>query len=495
MSHDTQRIESWNTALTANPGNIDLHVSTENIVGTIPTSLRGGRLLSNGPGWNQYGDINLHPFDGHGYLRSFSFNQDGTLSVKARFVETESYVLEKKTDTFTVRGFATNPHDQFWKNIGYTIPRNVANTTIYRWGNKLIAGWEGGEPHAVDPNTLETIGVETFNDVIADKITLAHMHHDPDTDALIVVNIKMGRFTDLEIHEMDSTYKCIHSRTATIPHTAFVHDFTFSKNWTIFGGNNLSIKPISFLKQLMGAGSMLTSIKTNTSADGELILIPRHSTEDIRRIRLPKPIYVVHFVNAFEEDDGTLIVDACIFHDFPFGEEFGYTGKHTPFDPALPDQREAQRMYRITIPPDSDEGSWEMLTPYGIDFPRVPPTECGQNARFMVGATRSDKIHSDPFDSIIVVDLQNPNYPTQVWSTSDTIFVGEPIIASTPTGDEHILVLLSDGSKQQTTLAIFEASNVNSGPACTIPMPLLPIAFHGEWDPIGVSEPDLMSAE
>lgn len=495
MSHETQRIKSWNTALTAKPGNFDVHISLSEMTGAIPISLRGGRLLSNGPGWNQYGDINLHPFDGHGYLRSFSFHQDGTLSVKARFIETASYLLEKETNTFSVRGFATNPHDQFWKNIGYTIPRNVANTTIYRWGDRLIAGWEGGEPHAVNPNTLETIGVETFNDTIAGKITLAHMHHDPNTDTLIVVNIKMGRFTDLEIHEMDAGYKCIHSRTATIPHTAFVHDFTFSENWTIFGGNNLSIKPISFLKQMMGAGSMLTSIKTNTNADGELILIPRYSSEDIRRIRLPKPVYVVHFVNAFEEDNGTLIVDACIFHDFPFGEEFGYTGKHTPFDPTLPDQREAQRMYRITIPPNSNEGSWEMLTPYGIDFPRVPSAECGQNARFMVGATRSDKIHSDPFDSVIVVNLHKDERQTQIWSTSDTTFVGEPIIASTPEMDDHIMVLLSDGDNEQTTLAIFEASNVAQGPVCKIPMALLPIAFHGEWDPIGTIESQSMSAE
>ena len=238
----------------------------------------------------------------------------------------------------------------------------------------------------------------------------------------------------------------------------------------------------------MGAGTMLTSIKTNTNADGEMILIPRRSTDDIRRIRLPEPVYVVHFVNAFELEDGTVIIDACIFHDFPFGEEFGYTGKHTPFDPMLPDQREAQRMYRITIPPHSNEGSWETLSQYGIDFPRVPGSECGQNARYMVGATRSDKVHSDPFDSIIVVDLHNPDHPYQTWSTTDTIFVGEPIVASNPTGEDHILVLLSDGIEKQTLLHIFEASNISKGPVSIVPMPLLPIAFHGEWDSVGVTD-------
>ena len=89
------------------------------------------------------------------------------------------------------------------ENLPRGIPRNVANTTIYRWGEKLIAGW--GEPHALDPNTLDTYGVETFNGLIAGKTTLAHMHHDPTDGTLILVNLTMGRHTGLEIHEVNST--------------------------------------------------------------------------------------------------------------------------------------------------------------------------------------------------------------------------------------------------------------------------------------------------
>ena len=103
------------------------------------------------------------------------------------------------------------------------IPRNVANTTIYRWGDKLIAGWEGGEPHALDPNTLETHGVETFNGLIAGKTTLAHMHHDPVDDTIILVNLKMGRYTDLEIHEVNSDKECMCVRTRN--HQALLKHF------------------------------------------------------------------------------------------------------------------------------------------------------------------------------------------------------------------------------------------------------------------------------
>ena len=53
---------------------------------------------------------------------------------------------------------------------------------------------------------------------------------------------------------------------------------------------------------------------------------------------------------------------------------------------------------------------------------------------------------------------------------------------------------LSDGVEERTLLHIFEASNVSKGPLCIVPMPLLPIAFHGEWDPIGVTN-DLPSGK
>ena len=102
---------------------MDLHISAEQLTGSVPDSLRGGRLLSNGPGWNQYGDTFIHPFDGHGYLRSFAFNEDGSVDVKARFIETESYNIESEKNDLIVRGFATNPHDQFWKNLPRGIPK------------------------------------------------------------------------------------------------------------------------------------------------------------------------------------------------------------------------------------------------------------------------------------------------------------------------------------------------------------------------------------
>lgn len=47
--------------------------------------------------------------------------------------------------------------------------KNVANTHVVYWGGKLLALWEGGLPHELDPRTLETLGPTTLGGTLPDK--------------------------------------------------------------------------------------------------------------------------------------------------------------------------------------------------------------------------------------------------------------------------------------------------------------------------------------
>lgn len=65
----------------------------------------------------------------------------------------------------------------------------------------------GGQPHSLDPSTLETRGLETFDGLMNGKRTMAHMRHDHEQNTLLVVNVKFGRQTHLEIYEFDQESK------------------------------------------------------------------------------------------------------------------------------------------------------------------------------------------------------------------------------------------------------------------------------------------------
>jgi carotenoid cleavage dioxygenase-like enzyme len=117
-----------------------------------------------------------------------------------------------------------------------------------------------------------------------------------------------------------------------------------------------------------------------------------------------------------------------------------------------------------------------------VDFPRFNPAHEGQRTPWLFGAARRDTQHGDPFDSVLSVDLRSQETVTQIWTAPEQVFVGEPVFvpgASPETG--HLLVMLSDAMNEQSRLAIFDAARVEAGPIAQVPLPLLPVAFHGDW--------------
>ncbi|MBL8911151.1 MAG: carotenoid oxygenase family protein [Archangium sp.] len=479
------RTRSWNQALAVKPGPLDLTLEASRIEGRVPAALVGGRLLSNGPGWNVIDGVNLHPFDGHGYVRAFSFERDGSVKVTARYVATPAYQREAKSGHFEVRGFATNLAGPFWRNLGLggSIPRNVANTTIFRRKDRLVAGWEGGSPWALDARTLESRGEETFGGALAGQATLAHFKRDAQQGRLVSCSLGMSRSVKLDFREFDADDRLVRTTHAEFPGMHFAHDFAISPSWYVLGSNPLRPNLLEVAGMLVGRSTLLRSIATDHDAPPGLLLVSRTGGAP-RVVRLPKPSWMVHFGNAFERD-GALIVDACVFHRFEFGEEFGYVGPDTPYDPTRPDARGPQSLYRIIVPAGATEATWEKLCEHGVDFPRFHPDHEGRQTPALFGATRVDTRFSDPFDSIIRVDLLDRARPPSLWSVgSDTSFVGEPIFVPDPARPEagHVLALVSHGAEERSSLVVLDALALEKGPLAVVPLPLLPIAFHGDWD-------------
>uniref|UniRef100_A0A0D9ZNX4 Uncharacterized protein n=1 Tax=Oryza glumipatula TaxID=40148 RepID=A0A0D9ZNX4_9ORYZ len=130
--------------------------------GAIPPDFPAGTYYLAGPGiFSDDHGSTVHPLDGHGYLRSFRFRPgDRTIHYSARFVETAAKREESRDGAswrFTHRGpFSVL---QGGKKVGNVkVMKNVANTSVLRWGGRLLCLWEGGQPYEVDPRTLETVG-------------------------------------------------------------------------------------------------------------------------------------------------------------------------------------------------------------------------------------------------------------------------------------------------------------------------------------------------
>lgn len=45
------------------------------------------------------------------------------------------------------------------RKVGNTkVMKNVANTSVVKWGGRLLCLWEGGDPYEIEPGTLDTVG-------------------------------------------------------------------------------------------------------------------------------------------------------------------------------------------------------------------------------------------------------------------------------------------------------------------------------------------------
>jgi all-trans-8'-apo-beta-carotenal 15,15'-oxygenase len=480
------RAAAWNSVMTAEPGELTLEVPASAIEGSLPRALAGGRHLQNGPGWTKIGGRLAHPFDGHGFVRSLTFTKDGGARFRSRFVRTPAYVAERAAGRLVHKGLGTNVGGPL-ANLLAPALRNVSNTTIQPWAGRLISGWEGGRPYALDAESLETIGEETFGGALPDAAFLAHVRIDAAANRLVGVNVYRELPSRFVFRELDASGRQVAEREERIPGLHFEHDFVVTPRWYVLGGNPMKASLPKFARAMLGFGTLIEALRTDDAQPGELYLIPRGRPGPVRRIRLPQRCFVIHFANAHDVDDRTCAVELCAFESFAFGGEFGFQGPYRPLDPGLPDRRASiQRLYRATVRDDTDDAEWDELSPLGMDFPRVHPAREGRSAPAIYAATRSDPKLSDPFDSVARVDAVDRARPTEVWSAREGQFVGEPVFAPRPGArdldDGWVVALVYDGVAQKTQLCVFEPKTLAKGPIAAVPLPLQPYGFHGFWE-------------
>lgn len=137
------------------------------VEGAVPQEFPSGTYYLTGPGIfsDDYGST-VHPLDGHGYLRAFSFDKssgDDEVEVEfmAKYVKTEAQVEEHDPVTGRWRFTHRGPFSVLkgGKKVGNTkVMKNVANTSVVSWGGKLLCLWEGGDPYEIEPESLDTLG-------------------------------------------------------------------------------------------------------------------------------------------------------------------------------------------------------------------------------------------------------------------------------------------------------------------------------------------------
>ncbi|KAL7233642.1 hypothetical protein ACSBR1_017286 [Camellia fascicularis] len=334
--------------------------------GAVPPDFPCGTYYLTGPGvfTDDHGST-VHPLDGHGYLRAFTIDGvKGEAKFMAKYIKTEAQTEERDPLTGRWRFTHRGPFSVLkgGKMVGNTkVMKNVANTSVLGWGERLFCLWEGGDPYEIDSRSLDTIGKFDvidddgdgggggdgsgesemvgelkggFWDVAATllkpilygvfnmppKRLLSHYKMDAGRDRLLILScnaedmlLPCSHFT---FYEFDSNFKMVQKKEFNIPDHLMIHDWAFTDSHYILFGNRIKLDITGSMAAVFGLSPMISALAVNPSKPtSPIYLLPRSpptTSNELNNgnerdwrvpIEAPSQMWVLHVGNAFENRD------------------------------------------------------------------------------------------------------------------------------------------------------------------------------------------------
>ncbi len=438
----------------------------EAVEGAIPDEL-AGTLYRNGPGrWQDHTGRPLHHlFDGDGMISAFTIGA-GAVHYRNRYVRTQHF--QGKSGT---RHMGTDATGGWLANIG-RLPPNLANTNVVEHAGHLYALWEGGPPHEVDPDTLETRGLRRFGGELRWIGSYsAHPCFCPSSGDMFNFGVEFIPAPHLRVYRTDRRGRLKHYRSVSLPYVAMVHDFAITERYLVF-----LISPIipDSIPIALGLRAFGDGMKYRPERGSSFILIPRDGGE-VRRIE-HEAVLQFHLSNAYD-DRGDVIVDAITYHG---GELLDCIARFrtTPMD------RVSSEFTRFRIT-GGGRVMREQLSDRTCEFPRHHPDREGRPHRWSYFNTKHNL--GTLYDGISKLDLADNSQTTYVAETVGNSFC-EPVFAPRPgASDEDDGWLLSveyQVEEHTSRLVVLDAKDLEGGPIATAQLTHhIPQGFHGDFVP------------
>ena len=468
--------------------------------GTIPEALVG-TLYRNGPGRLERGGQWVHhPFDGDGMITALRFEGGGAV-LRNRFVRTEGWQAEEQAGKFVYRGvFGTQKPGGVLANAFDLRLKNIANTHVVRLGDQLLALWEAAEPHALDPDTLETRGLSRLDGLLKPgEAFSAHPRFDPGhhgEQRMVTFGVKAGPTSTIRLMEFATqddpaagvkAGQLLAERRDSFKGFAFLHDFAITPHWAVFLQNAVAFNPLPFVLGQKGAAQCLAS---KPGQAGAFWLIPRpgagnpagaHASAPPLQVPAPEG-FVFHHLNAFETPDGQeLVVDSIVYADFPS------IGPGTDFRQVDFDSIPEGQLMRCRINLETGAVRQEWLEQRCCEFACVNPARQGLDARYAWMAVAERERGNDPLQAIEKLDLATGE--RRLWSAAPRGFVSEPLMVPNPdaasadpaTEDQGwVLCLVWNGARCASDLVILNAADLSEQAVLELPL-AIPHGLHGSW--------------
>ncbi|KAH6667709.1 lignostilbene dioxygenase family protein [Halenospora varia] len=169
------------------------------------------------------------PLGGHGVVSAFRIHK-GRVDFKIRYVQNDRYKVERQQRQSFFASVLNNPLADH--PCVRAVMKQSSNTNVIYWAGRLLALGEIGPPYAMDPDTLETTGVDPFGNQIITPAFTAHPKIDPHVDQLVTWGILRG--SDLVSYSIDRQGMVKNEHRIKPPRPTSCHDIAMTENWVVF---------------------------------------------------------------------------------------------------------------------------------------------------------------------------------------------------------------------------------------------------------------------
>lgn len=480
---------------------------------TVPEDFPAGMFVRNGPNPRWTPLRPHHWFDGDGHLHSVYFpavesngdedfdeaedrkqverRANGAAFYTNAYVRTQRFQDEQAAGGPLYSGLADvmSPErllllivNQALQKLGIKrklTGKSVANTNIVFHDRKLLSLVEADHPYIVHAPSLNTIGPHNWDGRVSRSFT-AHPKIDERTGEMIGFMYAFDApFCQYYLVNSHGSLEIIHN--VDIPVPVMMHDMAASARFSL-----LLDLPITFrVERVLEGKSPLCFEPGHPSRIG---LLPRRPSPAQQPIWFNvETCYIFHTVNAWDEDEDTVVLIAIASNLIPF-ELFDSDFARLPADAMLRTLEQSTnsqlRQYTFHLAQGTVE---ELLLPARrCEFPRVPPSLQCHPARYFYASYFTDSTKKTAhlaglfkFDRLANTEVASFAFGENTFG-GECCFVPKTNIIEPSEDDGYLLVFVTNETVMQSALLVLDARNLEL--VSKLPTPQrVPYGFHGNW--------------
>ncbi|MEZ5985422.1 MAG: carotenoid oxygenase family protein [Hyphomonas sp.] len=345
---------------------------------------------------------------------------------------------------------------------------DVANTNIVGHAGKLWAIVEAGGYPVEMADDLSTVAHSDFDGTLGESYS-AHPHLDPETGEMHAICYEAQHPDTIWHTVLDKTGHVRRNEPIAVKNGPMIHDCQITPNYVI-----VMDLPVTFsMAALIGGASF--PFRWNPKHKARIGLLPREGRgEDIIWCDVD-PCYIFHPANAYETEDGKVVMDACVY------ETMFDTDGHGPDSPTA-------KFESLTIDPATRKVTRDVIDAAPQEFPRYDERLTGKPYRYayvvalpegvdggFVGATRLFK-----------QDLGNRTREVHDFGPGrvPAEFVFVPAHEGAGEDEGWLIGYVSHVDTGYTDFVILDAANFTGPPVAEVHIPYrIPPGFHGNFVP------------